>query len=730
MYELANTNVVGGNGYRWRGRSIRTVNMTGVTCVTMPRRDSVIMVPCNVSAGTKYTITITASKSSGNGALLINFFGNKKYDGVPIPLNIDSTKFKNYTIVVIVPNIPKSMSMYLRVWRPDNATGTANIKTIQYSLTNKEDITTREPRLQKISDLNPAIAPKVFPKPKEKKDLSALRRRRNAIKEQRKQKPMVATKHRSQVRKKIEVKTKPYKKRKITDKASAVLVRTPNDVPKVSIITPTRDGIDLLQKCYDAIKENTRYPNWEWIIGDSESTDGTAECVKEWKDARVKLVERKTTEGSFSSINNELVKYADGAYLLFLNNDTEPQEFWLYEMMSKIHNKDKVGAVGAKLLYKNNYIQHAGISFVPQGPANIGRSVLKSFPKGFENHDRYFKAVTGACLLMRTCDFNAVHGFDPIYYFCYEDVDLCLKIERDLKKRIVYAANAVLYHAESVTQSKHKTAGVKQQAGIKVFKDRWMINRKSDFLEFRKNIDYYKLNVDVSFVTCVNDMKQYCNCVGSLFKNKTQRNYEIIPILNYTNQYSASQALNLGIDKARSNIVVLCHQDVLFYEDWVDLLFERIEEVEKTTKKWGVLGTAGITKRDDTVGVVHNIKGDLQWQATKRAKVYPVQTVDEHCMIIRKNSGLRFDEKNFNGFHFYGPDICLDASDKGFTNFGILCPLAHVSASGSLISGKKEFMRLLNNLAKKWQSKFARIRTPTSIIRKSSVRTFVRFKRR
>jgi hypothetical protein len=159
------------------------------------------------------------------------------------------------------------------------------------------------------------------------------------------------------------------------------------------------------------------------------------------------------------------------------------------------------------------------------------------------------------------------------------------------------------------------------------------------------------------------------------------------------------------------------------------MLFDRIKEVENRTKKWGVLGTAGISRRDDTVGVVHNMKGRLQWQSSKRSKVYPVQTVDEHCMIIRKSSGLRFDQVIFNGFHFYGPDLCLNAASKGFMNFGILCPLVHDSRSGSLISGKREFMRLLNALAKKWRPRFPHIRTPTSIVRKRSVRTFVRFRK-
>jgi hypothetical protein len=97
-------------------------------------------------------------------------------------------------------------------------------------------------------------------------------------------------------------------------------------------------------------------------------------------------------------------------------------------------------------------------------------------------------------------------------------------------------------------------------------------------------------------------------------------------------------------------------------------------------------------------------------------------------MIIRRNSGLKFDPVNFDGFHFYGPDICLSAADQGMRNYGILCPLVHDSSSGSLLSGKKEFLRLLRVLSNKWGQRFTYIRTPTSLIKKRSVRTFVQFK--
>lgn len=707
---MAAPNIVGGNGYRWRGRSIRTIRKNNQTCVTMPRKDSIVMVPVVVRPNSQYKVTINASKNSGNGALLVNFFSGKNYDGEHISVFVKGSEQRDYTVSVPVPKFPNNAPVYLRVWRPNDATGNVFISTIRYDVIGDMPKIKRDPKLPTI----PQVKKKVIKEPK-----------RRSIKERKIIPPVIYKPKEDKT-----MKFKPYKQRSTT-MVDKVLIRKPTDVTKVSIITPTRDGIENIKACWKALDENTSYPNWEWIVGDSESTDGTAQFIKSLQDPRIKLVERGTTEGSFSSINNELTKYAAGEYLLFLNDDTQPQPFWLYEMMSKIHRHSEIGVVGAQLLYNESKVQHAGIAFIPQGPANLGKAVLGSFPKGFAEQDRFYQAVTGACMLMRESDFRAVGGFDPIYYFCYEDVDLCLKIRERLNKKVLYAANARVIHAESVTQKKHKTSGEKQQHGIKTFKSRWMSKVEKDFGAYQKHIAKDRYPIDVSFVTCVNNMTQYRNYIlGSLFKNDTSKNYEVIPVMNFGNPYSAAQALNIGIEKARGDVVVLCHQDVIFYDGWVDMLFERIQEIEELPdrKKWGVLGTAGITKRDDTAGVVHSIKGTLQWQATKRARVYPVQTVDEHCMIIRKSSGLRFDEKNFDGFHFYGPDICLNALDKGLKNYGILCPLVHDSNSGSLVSGKREFMRLLNNLARKWRPKFHHIRTPTSVVRRRSVRTFVRFK--
>lgn len=695
---------IGGKGYRWRGKNIRTVSNFGSVCVYMSSRESTVVVPIKIVSEAKYKVTVTAARvdGSGNGIMMVNLFGGQRFDGSHAQINVSSGKLQQYIVNISSPKFPSNLPMNLRFWRPSNGSGTVCIKDIEFV------------------QISGKIIPNTPRKPKSNK-VRAIRTKKS------RNHTIISTPLKTP-KENNEMKFRPYKASSIGN-IKKVLINSADQVPKVSIITPTRDGVELLKNCYKALNENTGYPNWEWIVGDSNSQDSTVEFIKGLKDPRVKLIERGTTEGSFSSINNELVKHADGEYYLFLNDDTEPGPLWLYEMMSKIHRHPEIGVVGARLEYVDGKIQHAGVAFIPEGPANLGKAALKQFAPKFHEHDRFYQAVTAACLLMRKKDFNAVNGFDPIYHFCYEDIDLCLKVRYQLNKKVLYAANAKVKHLESVTQKRHRTSGDKQQVGIKEFKKRWGHRAEKDFVKYMKQADRNIYKVDVSFVTCVNNLSQYIRLVvGSLFMNNTGCNYEIIPIMNFGNPYSAASALNLGISKARGKIIVLCHQDVLFYENWVDTMFERINKIEQSCPEWGVLGTAGITTKDVTVGVVYNLRGKMQWSSTRKAVVSQVQTVDEHCMIIRKNSKLRFDDKRLNGFHLYGAEICLMALSRGMRNYGIVCPLTHSGKSGSLASGKKEFMRLLNVLANKWRKKFPIIRTPTSVIRRNRVITYIKFK--
>jgi len=233
-------------------------------------------------------------------------------------------------------------------------------------------------------------------------------------------------------------------------------------------------------------------------------------------------------------------------------------------------------------------------------------------------------------------------------------------------------------------------------------------------------------HIDISFISCICNTEQYKNMVvSSLTKNKTLKQYDIIPIYNFENQYSAAQALNIGMEKAKSDIVVLCHQDVGFPENWIDKLYERILQVEKITKNWGVIGTNGVSPRWEKFGLAYDRNGKVVWRFGKEEMgVCAMQTMDEPCIITKKSLGLKFDEK-LDGFHFYGADLCLESLNRGFVNYAIWNPVCHDFQGRSLTCGKNDYMRQLDILAKKWGNKFEIISTDTAIIEKGKSRTFV-----
>jgi GT2 family glycosyltransferase len=692
---------IGGNGYTWRGKNLKPAYKDGVQCIELPNKASSLFAKAGLQSEEEYKVVITAKRTGGNGNLLVNIFGSVNTDGKHKQLTVQEGDFRDYTVVVPSPKFTPGATVYFRVWRNDASTGKIIIKTLKYS------------KIQKLKDKPVARTPARLPSDKQVSKsvakTSVYRRRKPHTEE-------------------FNMIYKPYDTRAgFSDRVEAVFMRRPEDVPMVSIITPTRGGLELTTRCYNALVSNTGYPNWEWIVGDSCSEDGTVEWLKSKQDPRLKVIERGTTDGSFSSINNELVKHAGGEYLVFLNNDTEPQPFWLHNMLAKLHHNPELGVVGAKLLYPGGQIQHCGIAMTREGPANIGKDVLGAFPKGFAEQDRLYQAVTAACMMMRKSDFEALNGFDERYWFCYDDVDLCLRVIHELGKRVMYSSTAVVTHNESATQKRHRTSGDKQKMGIELFKKKWMSSVNIDFQQYMADgaLNVYK--TEISFVTCVSNVVQYMNYVaGSLLKNDTKCNYELIPVFNVGNKYSAASALNLGLSKAKGKLVVFCHQDVLFYKDWVNTLLKRVAEIDKVDKNWGIIGTAGITIKDATIGSVQSLKGKVQWQQTSRVTYGAVQTVDEHCMIMRRNSGLKFDEA-MTGFHLYGPDICLSAMSKNLKNYGILNPLVHDSNSTSLASGKDEFMKWLNYIANKWGGQFRVIRTPTSKITGKTIHTYINF---
>tara|TARA_B110000014_G_scaffold257215_1_gene241449 strand:+ start:721 stop:2517 length:1797 start_codon:yes stop_codon:yes gene_type:complete len=218
--------------------------------------------------------------------------------------------------------------------------------------------------------------------------------------------------------------------------------------PLVSIIIPTKNNKSVLNRCITSIKKITSYKNFEIIIVDNNSTD--TNLVPFYKSLPYKII-NYTGNFNFSKMNNLATENANGDFILFLNDDTKIlHSDWLNEMVSLCNQKD-VGVVGAKLVYANNSIQHAGVSILETGSGfhpfqhTLGNSKLHF---NFLNVVRESSAVTGACLLIKKEIFDKINRFDDDFDLYYGDTDLCLKVI-ELGYSVLFTPYARLLHEGS-----------------------------------------------------------------------------------------------------------------------------------------------------------------------------------------------------------------------------------------------------------------------------------------
>jgi len=247
----------------------------------------------------------------------------------------------------------------------------------------------------------------------------------------------------------------------------------PDPAPMVSLLIPTRDRVDILKPCVDAILERTRYPNFEVLILDNgtccEETLAYLARVGEG-DRRVRILSWDHPF-NYSGINNFGASRARGDILGLINNDIEPiGADWLEEMVRQAV-RPEIGCVGAKLYYPNDTIQHAGVVLGIGGVAGHSHKYFSRHSPGYFSRlllTQNYSAVTGACLLVRKRLFEEVGGLNardlPV---AFNDVDLCLKI-RAAGYRNLWTPYAELYHHESMSRGADDSARKRSRASGEV----------------------------------------------------------------------------------------------------------------------------------------------------------------------------------------------------------------------------------------------------------------------
>jgi glycosyltransferase involved in cell wall biosynthesis len=235
----------------------------------------------------------------------------------------------------------------------------------------------------------------------------------------------------------------------------------PNNLPLVSLIIPTRNGLAFLSQCVNSILKKTTYTNFEILIIDNGSDDiNTLNYLKNIvKNSLVRVI-RDDSPFNYSALNNSAVKFARGEVIGLINNDIEvinPE--WLTEMVSHVM-RPEIGAVGARLWYSNDTLQHGGVILGLGGVvAHSHRKLPKDNPGycGRASLIQSFSAVTAACLLIRKSTYNSVGGLNETdLQVAYNDVDFCLRV-REAGYRNIWTPYAELYHHESATRGTEDT---------------------------------------------------------------------------------------------------------------------------------------------------------------------------------------------------------------------------------------------------------------------------------
>lgn len=271
--------------------------------------------------------------------------------------------------------------------------------------------------------------------------------------------------------------------------------------PLISVIIPNKDHTDDLELCLFSMTRKSTYRNYEILIVENNSEkEETFEYYRKLPDrypkARVLTWEK---EFNYSAINNFAAKEAKGGYLLFLNNDVEiltPD--WMEEMLQNCQ-QENVAAVGAKLYYPDDTIQHAGVVLGLGGIAgHIMCRASKEDPGYFGRmiSVQEISAVTAACMMVKKSDFDAVGGLDETFQVAFNDIDLCMKF-RAAGKKIIFTPYAELYHYESKSRGLEDTPEkqFRFDKEVKRFQEKWA-------QQLEMGDPYYSPNLSVTEGDC------------------------------------------------------------------------------------------------------------------------------------------------------------------------------------------------------------------------------------
>ncbi|HGY54755.1 MAG TPA: glycosyltransferase [Caldithrix abyssi] len=475
------------------------------------------------------------------------------------------------------------------------------------------------------------------------------------------------------------------------------------DDTRVSIIIPVFNKLEYTRRCIDSIYKNSGEIDFEIIVVDNASTDGTAAYLAGLRKEKgnVRVISNRENAG-FAAANNQAARIARGKYLLFLNNDTEVHKGWLKALVVTAESNAKTGAVGAKLLYPDGTLQHAGVLIVDNGVQGDPLLAVHNhyhqpgdLPEA--NQLREYQALTAACLLVNRQAFEEVGRFDEGFWNGYEDVDLCFTL-REKGYKIIYQPACVVTHYESKS-GRERFSRVKEN--IERLHEKWLGKIQPDAVmeaepaapkETGSRQTEGKL---VSIIMLTYNALDYTKkCVDSILKHTThpyeivfvdnastdgtkkylrgltQKHKHIKVLFNKKNRGFAA-ANNQAVRKAKGDYVMILNNDVLVADGWLKGLVKALEADEKigmvgplTNKISGLQMVADVPYSDE--------QGFYEYARTFRRQyggnITPRRRIAGFAMLMKKNLYQQvggFDESYGTG-NYEDDDLCLKVRRAGY----------------------------------------------------------------
>jgi GT2 family glycosyltransferase/glycosyltransferase involved in cell wall biosynthesis len=476
--------------------------------------------------------------------------------------------------------------------------------------------------------------------------------------------------------------------------------------PAVSIIIPVFNHLDLTRQCLRALFAQTPAPRHEVIVVDNGSTDGTAEFLRAEESAgRLRAIVNPENAG-FARACNQGARAARGNYVVFLNNDTEVQSNWLGALFALGKADPAVAAVGAKLLYPDGTIQHAGVALAdcwdhdPLLAFHLFAREKADFP--LANQRRVYQAVTAACMLARKSHFDQAGGFDEQFWNGYEDVDLCLRFQ-ERGWLTVYEPASVVIHYESQSGSERF---LRAADNVQRFHRKWLEKASPDVIidsEGKSRItptSAMRLYLPPSgklvsiIILAHNQLRDTQQCLASLEKH-TPLPHELILVDNgstdgtgaFFRQYAAKHdhtrvilnranlgfaaANNQGLACARGDAVLLLNNDTVATPGWLERMLATLELYPEC----GLVGSVSNSVSGPQQVASPNYssldqlpKFAAQWSAAHAGQSTEAARLVGFCLLLRravveKIGGL---DPQFGSGNFEDDDLCLRAGLAGF----------------------------------------------------------------